>query len=94
MTARLRRGTRRTPRRRPLGSGSEAGEHLVVSAVFKTDGPEHLGPAGSIPVRLRHLNHLAFQCEPPRRASPNLRRSPSSLTSVYLFLAGHINVLV
>lgn len=28
---------------------------LVAPAVFKTDVAEHLGQAGSIPVRLRHL---------------------------------------
>ncbi|MDB4872603.1 MAG: hypothetical protein JWL97_3607 [Gemmatimonadales bacterium] len=33
----------------------------MVSAVFKTDGPEDLGPAGSIPVRLRHLRLLDFR---------------------------------
>ncbi len=34
---------------------AEAGERLVASTAFKADGPEHLGTAGSIPVRLRHL---------------------------------------
>ena len=43
---------------RPKGvHGAGAGEasgSLVAPAVFKTDVAEHLGQAGSIPVRLRH----------------------------------------
>ena len=37
-----------------LGSSAEASGCLVAPAVFKTDVAEHLGQAGSIPVRLRH----------------------------------------
>ena len=33
----------------------EASGRLVVPLVFKTSVAEHLGQAGSIPVRLRHI---------------------------------------
>jgi hypothetical protein len=42
-------------------------EHLVVSAVFKTAEPEHLGLAGSIPVHLRDSG-CAGALAPPHRA--------------------------
>ena len=35
----------------------EASGFLVVPPVFKTEEVEHLGLAGSIPVRLRHEPH-------------------------------------
>jgi hypothetical protein len=39
-------------------------EHLVVSAVFKTDEPEYLRLAGSIPVHLRQP--IAAAAQPPQ----------------------------
>ena len=44
-----------------LGFSAEVCGCLVVPAVFKTDVAEHLGQAGSIPVRLRQGPHTSLK---------------------------------
>ncbi len=60
-----------------IGSSSEASGHLVGSPVFKTGGTEHLGPAGSIPVRLRQPSVRREEVRCPIRGE----RSPAPTSS-------------
>src|SRR5699024_5040645 len=54
----------------------EASGRLVAPAVFKTDVAEHLGQAGSIPVRLRHLRIRMGACG--RRKGDRLMSFPAA----------------
>ena len=54
----------------------------VLPAVFESDVTEHLGRAGSMPVRLRqHRERLHRRGPRPRRCSPELRRRGRACSS-------------
>src|SRR5690606_38381550 len=62
---------------RGLRSAAEACERLVASPAFKADGPEDLGTAGSIPVRLRRAPaaRSTRTGRPDRVPGPDARRA-------------------